>query len=103
MRETQPSAIEELAGRVRQLHCEAVTAYTPVVEELIQAGNRDSKQIERTLDGLLDFCGDASALELYRSLCRYYFEIAPAAAVDYVQAYREMYNSDRDVVSEGEE
>ena len=57
---------------------------------------RDVQQIEHTLDGLLDFCGYAPVLEMYRRLCRHYWDIGPAATADYVKAYRERWDSEEE-------
>jgi len=43
---------------------------------------------------LLDFCGHAPTLQLYRRLCRHYFDIDPVATVSYINAYREMWDSE---------
>lgn len=56
---------------------------------------RDARHIEGTLDGLLDFCSYEPALRLYKKLCRYYFHINPNATVKYVDAYRELWDSER--------
>jgi hypothetical protein len=85
-------AIRSLAASVQDLHQEAVRQYTPVVEAILRSGSRDVGRIEHTLDGLLDFCGHAPALLLYRRLCRHYFEIDPVAAAGYVDAYRDFYD-----------
>jgi hypothetical protein len=80
-----------LAGQIGELHERAVAEYSLVVEDILRTGSRDRRRIERTLDGLLDFCGHAAILQLFRRLCRHYTGIDPAAAVGYVQAYRELY------------
>ena len=72
----------------------AVRVYAPVVDSIIRIQSRDVRYIERTLDGLLDFCGYDPALQLYRRLCRHYYDIDPAATVGYVNAYREMWDSE---------
>lgn len=55
--------------------------------------SRDARRIERTLDGLLDFCGNPPTLDLYRRLCRHYFDIDPVATASYINAYRELWDS----------
>ena len=85
------SKLCDAVAPIEQIHRDAVRAYTPVVEIILRSGSRDVGQIEHTLDRLLDFCGHAPALLLYRRLCRHYFGIDPAATVDYVNAYREFY------------
>jgi len=83
-----------LARELQGLQAVAVAQYTPVVETLIATGSRDARQIERTLDGLLDFCGHEPALHLYRRLCRHYFDIDPVATASHINAYRELWDSD---------
>jgi hypothetical protein len=87
-------AVRGLAESISALNRQAVKEYTPLVEDIIHNRSRDVRHIERTLDGLLDFCGYDPALQLYRRLCRYYYDIDPVATVSYVNAYREMWDSE---------
>jgi hypothetical protein len=80
--------IARLAAEIDAVHQQAVWEYTPLVESILRARSQDRQQIERTLDGLLCFCGVAAALDLYRRLCLHYWEIDPVAAAFYVDAYR---------------
>ena len=82
-------AIRTLAGSMQNLQRQAVQQYKPVVDDILRTRSRDTQHIEHTLDGLLDFCGHEPALQLYKQLCRHYWDIDPAATVDYVKAYRE--------------
>ena len=84
----------ELVESLNSLNQQAVREYAPVVDSIIRTRSRDVRYIERTLDGLLGFCGYDPALQLYRRLCRYYYDIDPAATVGYVNAYREMWDSE---------
>ncbi len=43
---------------------------------------------------LLDFCGHEPVLRMFKDLCRHYWDIDPAATADYVNAYREYWDSD---------
>ena len=92
-------SVSVIAQEIQGLHTFAVAQYTPEVEAIIASRSRDVRQIEQTLDGLLDFCGHDPALQLYRRLCRHYFAIDPAATMGYIDAYREMWDSDE---TEGE-
>lgn len=87
-------SVSGIAQEIQGLQTLAVAQYTPVVEAIIATHSRDVRQIEQTLDGLLDFCGHDPALQLYRRLCRHYFEIDPAATASYVEAYWEMWESE---------
>jgi hypothetical protein len=87
-------SIMEIAKSIQSLNQKALRAYTPVVEDLLRSRSRDVSQIEHTLDGLLDFCGYDPVLQLYKKLCRHYWDIDPAATASYVNFYREMWDSD---------
>ena len=88
-------AIGELASARQQLARKAEQHYALEVEGIFQSQCLDPKRIEHLLDGMLDFCFDAQILLWYKKLCRYYFEIDPAATVSYVNAYRDMWDDKR--------
>jgi hypothetical protein len=87
-------AIRTLAGSMRNLQRQSEQQYKPVVGDILRTRSSDTRHIEHTLDGLLDFCGHEPALQLYKQLCRYYWDIDPAATADYINAYREYWDSD---------
>jgi len=87
--------IGELARDAQRLAREAVQQYSAEVEAILKAQSRDSRRIERCLDGMLDFCFDDGVLVLYKKLCRYYYDIDPEATVSYVYAYREMWDGQK--------
>ena len=84
--------IGELANAAKGLAHVAVQQYSAEVEAIQRAKSRDSRRIERCLDGMLDFCFDHDMLMLYKKLCRYYFDIDPEATGSYVHTYREMWD-----------
>ena len=86
------NAIIDLARDVRKLQHRAVQEFRPVVDAILRAGSRDTAHIERTLDGLLDFCGHEPMVLMYRELCRHYWQIDPAATAFYINAYRERWD-----------
>ena len=87
-------AIISLAGGLRDLQQQAAQQYLPVVDDILRTRSRDTRHIEQTLDGLLDFCGHEPLLQLYKKLCRHYWDIDPAATAYYINAYREYWDSD---------
>ena len=86
-------SIGAIAGRLQELQLQAAQQYKPVVDDLVRTRSRDVKRIEHTLDGLLDFCGNESVLQMYKQLCRHYWDIDPAATAEYVNAYREHWDN----------
>ena len=87
-------AIRNLAGSMQDLHRQAAQQYQPVVDDILRDRSRDTQHIEHTLDGLLDFCGHEPVLQLYKKLCRHFWDIDPAATTYYINAYREYWDSD---------
>ena len=67
-------AIGTLAASMRDLQQQAAQAYLPIVDDILRTRSRDTRHIEHTLDGLLDFCGHEPVLQLYKKLCRHYWD-----------------------------
>jgi hypothetical protein len=89
---------EQMKGLARQAH----TEYSAEVDAVIRSQSCDIQRIERMLDGMLGFCFDPDMLLLFKKLCRHYYTIDPAATAFYVHAYRDMWDSERDVGEDGE-
>ena len=81
----------------------AVLEYSPAVNEIIKKKITDDNHIQRTLDGLLDFCFDEDVLYLYRTLCKYYYDVNPQATIDYIDYYKEMYDQKSEKFGKKEE
>lgn len=92
--QTVLESISGLVASLNDLHQRAVQQYTPIVQSIVRSCSQDVRHIEATLDRLLDHCGYEPALVLYKQLCRYYFTLDPAATVSYINAYREMWDSE---------
>lgn len=84
--------VSVLADDMQHLVKRAVKEYSPIVDNIIYTKCCDVGHIERTLDGLLDFCFNPDALALYKKLCRYYYDLGQLATISYVNAYREMWD-----------
>ena len=87
-------AICTLTASMRDLQRQAAQQYLPLVDDILRTRSGDLRLIEHTLGGLLDFCGSEPVLQLYKKLCRHYWDIDPAATVNYIKAYREYWDSD---------
>ncbi len=58
------------------------------------------REIEHTLDHLLDCACIPEGLALFKSLCRHYYGINLTNTASYVQAYREMWDTEADLAGE---
>jgi hypothetical protein len=92
--DTLDQELIDLLRDVQDVQARAVLQYQPVVDDILRTGSRDAEHIERTLSGLLDFCAHEPALALYKALCRHYWHIDAAATAYYIEAYREMWDSE---------
>ncbi len=86
--------IGELARKSHRLARLAEKQYAVEVERILSTQSRDTKRIEQLLDGMLDFGFDPRITQLYKKLCRYYFEIDSRATVSYVHAYRDLWDEE---------
>ena len=95
-------SIGEIAHAGRRLARQAEKQYTLEVEDILRTRCRDPRRIEHLLDSMLDFGFDAAIVDLYKKLCRFYFEIDPKATVSYVYAYRDMWDDEWQAMGERE-
>jgi hypothetical protein len=86
--------IHFLAVSVHALHRQTAASLSPVAQALIDTRSRNVKEIEHTLDHLLDCACVPEGLAVFKALCRYYYPINPTATSSYVHAYREMWDTE---------
>jgi len=89
-------SIKGLAQGLGAINQQAVREYAPIVDHIVRTRSQDVRHIEHTLDGLLDFCGHEPALRHFRKLCRYYWELNPVSTAGYINAYRDLFDSDNE-------
>ena len=83
--------ISAIAQRLKELHNDAVIAYTPLVQELC-AKKATQNEVERMLDRLLMYAGDERMLKLYKQVCRAYWNLYPESIAYYIMEYRKEYD-----------
>ena len=83
--------ISAIAQRLKELHNDAVIAYTPQVQELCDK-KATKNEVERMLDLLFSFAGDERILKLYEQVCRAYWQIYPESIAFYIMEYRKEYD-----------
>jgi hypothetical protein len=84
----------EMAKAAEKITLQAISLYTVEVENIIESKIKNQQTIERCLDGMLDFCYHEKMLLQYKKLCRYYLPINESAVVEYVNIYRELWDSE---------
>jgi hypothetical protein len=86
--------IRALAASLNEHHRQMAADCAPLVQSIIKSRSRDHQHLEQLLDRLLDCACIPEGLVLFRTLCRYYFTLNPAATADYIGAYREMWDNE---------
>ena len=93
--------LHDLAKSIVALQNEAVKQvllfWKPKAEQIIINKSQDINEIEHTLDALCEVAFDDEVLALFKQLCRYYYNIDPAATVEHIQFYREMWDSEEEL------
>jgi hypothetical protein len=86
--------IKLIAESISLLNEQAYALYLPMVEELIHSNSKNEHQIEFLLDGIIEIACTKKGLILYKKLCRYYWDINQEATADYINYYRERWDSE---------
>ena len=76
------------------LNEQAYQVYLPLVDSIIHTNSKEETEIGHLLDRILDIACSEKGLILYKKLCRYYWDINPNATAYYINAYREMWDSE---------
>ena len=88
--------LKPLMEQIELIHHTAYYEYKPQVEQIIASKIKDDNSIQRLLDHLLDHSCNDEVLNLYKKLCRYYWDFNPQATADYVNYYREMWDNEEE-------
>lgn len=77
---------------------EVMWLYEPIVLDICcrMKGNKNvsEDELSRTLDGLLEYCFDSRAVELFRQVGKAAFYKYPELVTDYVRLYRELWDNE---------
>jgi hypothetical protein len=84
--------IKPLLKQLSQLAKTAVIQYKPFAEEITSGKITAEHEIAHIMDGMLDFCNFDNMLDLYKRVCRSLINNYPQLVVDYVQAYRDIWD-----------
>ena len=67
------AAIREIVQEISRLMYAAYQQYSRLVEQVLNGRITEEREIERIMDGLVDFGDDPRLLELYKTLCRHIY------------------------------
>lgn len=98
MHDTNPETkkLVELIEQLEALKKDVLQQATRSVDLVMAGVITDKAEIEKILDSLLDFGDDSRFFELFQKLCRHIYHQYPDVAVEYVNIFRMMFDSDRE-------
>ena len=76
MEEQFDKEIHALAQQIKGLHDQAVSVYTPLVDDICSRV-ASMKEVEWLLDYMFSFAGEERMLLLYKRVCRHYWQVYP--------------------------
>ena len=62
--------------------------YQQLVDSVLSSQIISEREIERLMDGLLDFCDDEKFLVLYKDLCRHVYHQYPQLVGEHINLFR---------------
>ena len=83
--------LKPLVEQMKHIHDMAVVAYTPLVDDLCSRKATEN-EVGWMLDWLLMYAGDDRMLQLYKKVCRTFWQIYPDSIAFYIMEYRKEYD-----------
>lgn len=91
----QNSEIITIAEAIKSLNAQAYAVYEPMVADICTREFVNENEIEHLLDGLVSVCTSDDMTELFKKVCRKFYNQYPEMITDYILFYKEMYGEDK--------
>ena len=85
--ESELNEIREIVESITGLTNAAYQHYSALVDAVLRDEITDAKQIERIMDGLVDFGDDNRFIDIYRKLCRHVYYNYPELVGEHVALF----------------
>lgn len=88
--------IREIVQEISHLMDTAYQQYSRLVEQVLSGRITEEREIERIMDGLVDFGDDPRLLELYKTLCRHIYYKHLALVKGHIALFRLQFEETED-------
>lgn len=88
--------IRETVREISRLMDNAYEQYSQLVEQVLKGRITENQEIERIMDGLVDFGDDPRLLELYKTLCHHVYNKHPALVREHIALFRSQFEERAD-------
>ena len=96
VQENMDETIDFIVKSVKSINRQALLVYKPIVEDICSGRTVGVKELENVLDGLVSACLSDEILNLFKQVCRKFYNQYPEIITDYVMFYNEMYEEQGD-------
>ena len=86
-------AIGTLTQDLRMLQDRAFNQYSSLVGQVISGQITDKQDIEKIMDGILDFCDEDRFINIYRQLCRHIYYQYPQLVGEHIALFRAQFET----------
>ena len=90
------AAIREIVQEISRLMDAAYQQYSRLVEQVLNGSITEEREIERIMDGLVDFGDDPRLLELNKPLCRHIYYKHLALVKGHIALFRLQFEETED-------
>lgn len=91
MQENIDGIIDSIVESIKNVNKQALSVYKPLVDEVCSGRIVEEKELENILDGLVSMCISDEMVNLYKRVCKKFYNQYPEIIADYVMFYKEMY------------
>lgn len=91
MQKNVEEKIDSIVESIKQVNKQLFLVYKPIVDEICSEKTVEEKELENVLDGLVSACISDEMLNLFKRVCRKFYDQYPEIITDYVMFYKEMY------------
>ncbi len=88
------SDLKKLAQVISNVFDSAYAIYSPMVNSMVKSPRTPDAQVERIMDGLMDYADDPRFVELYKKLCKYVYRWYPDLVKEHVVCFLEYTRED---------
>lgn len=80
---------------LKSLNAQAYAVYEPMVADICTREFVGENEIEHLLDRLVSVCTSDDMTELFKKICRKFYNQYPEMIMDYILFYKEMYDANK--------
>lgn len=91
MQENIDGIMDAIVESIKNVNKQALSVYKPLVDEVCSGRMVEEKELENILDGLVSMCISDEMVNLFKRVCKKFYNQYPEIIADYVMFYKEIY------------